>query len=201
MLNLLKDMVGGLEPPSGLGKDDSLNPTSIAIAIIVVAILVFIIIAALYLKAKDDRELDEVYEEIEKNQEEVKQLPAVIEKETFIEKKELTDEDVETLRKYKNLFDEGIITVEEYEKIKNQTLNVVVKEKKSGMKCPHCGGENCKIVNEVSSNGKDYDASNGCCGYICFGPIGLLCGACGEGKQIETVNYWICEDCGKKWRV
>ena len=69
------------------------------------------------------------------------------------------------------------------------------------MKCPDCGSENCHIINEVETTGKDYDAKDGCCGYICLGPIGLLCGACGKGKETTNVNYWVCNNCGKKWRV
>ena len=69
------------------------------------------------------------------------------------------------------------------------------------MRCPSCGSENCQIINEVSTSGKDYSASKGCCGWFFFGPIGLLCGACGEGKKTKNTQYWVCNHCGKKWRV
>lgn len=69
------------------------------------------------------------------------------------------------------------------------------------MKCANCGSENCQIINEVSSQGKDFSASKGCCGTILLGPIGLLCGACGKGKQINNKNYWVCNNCGNKWNV
>ena len=69
------------------------------------------------------------------------------------------------------------------------------------MKCPNCNSENCSIINEVSTTGKNYSAGNGCLGGLLFGPIGLLCGACGKGKQINTNNFWVCNNCGNKWRV
>lgn len=69
------------------------------------------------------------------------------------------------------------------------------------MRCPHCQGEHCTIINEVTTTGKDYSASKGCCGAILLGPLGLLCGACGEGRQIHNENYWVCSDCGYKFKV
>ena len=69
------------------------------------------------------------------------------------------------------------------------------------MRCPHCNSENCTIVNAVTTTGKDYSASKGCCGAILLGPLGLLCGACGEGRKIHNVNYWVCGDCGYKFRM
>ncbi len=69
------------------------------------------------------------------------------------------------------------------------------------MNCPKCNSDKCKIINEVSSEGKDYKAGTGCLGALLFGPLGLLCGACGKGRQINNENYWVCENCGNKWRV
>lgn len=69
------------------------------------------------------------------------------------------------------------------------------------MKCSNCGSENCTIISEVSSSGKDFSASKGCCGYILMGPIGILCGACGKGKTTTTNNYWVCQNCGRKFKV
>ena len=51
------------------------------------------------------------------------------------------------------------------------------------MKCPKCQNDNSQIINEVTTSGKDFSAGKGCCGAILMGPIGLLCGACGKGKQ------------------
>ena len=69
------------------------------------------------------------------------------------------------------------------------------------MKCPKCGSENCQAISDVSTSGKDYSAGKGCLGMLLLGPIGLLCGACGKGKQTETVHYWICNNCGYKWKL
>ena len=35
-----------------------------------------------------------------------------------------------------------------------------------------------------------------------FGPLGLLCGSCGQGQKTTTTNttYWLCPDCGHKFR-
>lgn len=69
------------------------------------------------------------------------------------------------------------------------------------MKCPRCGNDNCQILNEVNIVGKDFSASKGCCGAILLGPIGILCGACGNGKRAENTQYWICNNCGNKWKL
>lgn len=69
------------------------------------------------------------------------------------------------------------------------------------MKCMKCGGENCQIINQVQTSGKDFSASKGCCGAILLGPIGLLCGACGKGKQVKNNNFWVCNNCGHKWKA
>ena len=70
--------------------------------------------------------------------------------------------------------------------------------------CPKCGSENLQAITEmnVSSHGKDFSGGKGCLGFLLFGPLGLLCGACGKGKRITTTNttYWICHDCGHKFR-
>lgn len=69
------------------------------------------------------------------------------------------------------------------------------------MKCPKCGCETCHIISQTYTSGKDYSASKGCLGTIIFGPTGLLCGLCGEGKETYSKNYWICSNCGKKWKA
>ncbi len=68
------------------------------------------------------------------------------------------------------------------------------------MICPKCGSENCNVINETYTSGSDFSASKGCLGALLFGPIGILCGACGEGKQTHNVNYWVCNSCGYKWQ-
>ena len=72
---------------------------------------------------------------------------------------------------------------------------------KQNMRCPKCGGEHCQVISETTSKGKDFSAGKGCCGAALLGPIGILCGACGKGKQINSTNYWVCQDCGNKFKV
>ncbi len=69
------------------------------------------------------------------------------------------------------------------------------------MKCPKCKSENCQILQEVNTSGEDYNAKKGICGYILFGAFGLLCGMCGRGKQTKTTHFWVCHDCGRKWKM
>ena len=69
------------------------------------------------------------------------------------------------------------------------------------MKCPKCGNDNCTIINETTSTGKDYYAGKGCIGALILGPIGLLCGTCGKGRKIMNQNYWVCNNCGYKWKT
>ena len=69
------------------------------------------------------------------------------------------------------------------------------------MVCPRCGADNSSVINETTTTGKDFSAGKGCCGAILFGPIGVLCGACGNGKQINNQAYYVCNNCGNKWKV
>ena len=69
------------------------------------------------------------------------------------------------------------------------------------MKCPKCGENNSQIINEVTTSGKDFSVGKGLCGAILMGPIGILCGACGEGRKTHNNQYWVCNNCGKKWRA
>lgn len=69
------------------------------------------------------------------------------------------------------------------------------------MVCPKCGYNDCQIITETKTKGKDFSFGKGCCGTIIFGPIGLLCGLCGEGKQVNTTAYWVCNQCGKKFKA
>ena len=74
----------------------------------------------------------------------------------------------------------------------------------NGMCCPNCGNTNLQVVNEVntSTSGGGYSAGKGCLGYLIFGPLGLLCGACGSKQQTNTTNttYWVCSKCGHKFK-
>jgi DNA-directed RNA polymerase subunit RPC12/RpoP len=57
------------------------------------------------------------------------------------------------------------------------------------LRCPKCGSSNIFVAK------KGYSASNGCCGAVMFGPLGLLCGASGANKLEKT-----CLDCKKKFK-
>lgn len=69
-----------------------------------------------------------------------------------------------------------------------------------GTPCPRCGSYNLQPITEVSSTGKDFNASDACCGYLLCGPLGLLCGASGKGKQIKSETFWLCSNCGNKFK-
>ncbi len=69
------------------------------------------------------------------------------------------------------------------------------------MICPRCGAANSSAVNETTTTGKDFSAGKGCCGMIMLGPIGLLCGLCGEGQKTKNQTYFVCNSCGHKWKA
>ena len=77
--------------------------------------------------------------------------------------------------------------------------NIVSQPK--GIHCPRCGSYDIMPVSEVSTKGKDFDAGNACCGYLLCGPLGLLFGATGKGKQTTTTTYWMCKGCGNKFQL
>lgn len=66
--------------------------------------------------------------------------------------------------------------------------------------CPKCGGINCTPISESKTTGSDFYASKGCCGYLLLGPIGILCGKCGAGTETTNTTYWVCSNCGNKFR-
>lgn len=61
---------------------------------------------------------------------------------------------------------------------------------KAPVRCPNCGSPEVFLMTR-ESNG--FDASNACCGYIIFGPLGLLCGLSGERESLTTRK---CKNCG-----
>ena len=69
------------------------------------------------------------------------------------------------------------------------------------MNCPKCGNTNLQAITETKTKGKDFSAGKGICGAILFGPIGLLCGLCGAGKKTKSQTYWMCPECGKKFKA
>lgn len=63
------------------------------------------------------------------------------------------------------------------------------------LKCPRCGSTNLHFTT-VTEN-KFFSGTSACCGAVCLGPIGILCGLCGAGS--ETTNFWVCYDCGNEF--
>ncbi|ERJ11334.1 hypothetical protein [Haloplasma contractile] len=56
------------------------------------------------------------------------------------------------------------------------------------IKCPNCHSPNIHFV--TIQSGSDYSAANGCCGFILFGPLGLLCGLL-SNKRTATIRKCI----------
>lgn len=82
-----------------------------------------------------------------------------------------------------------------------ETANNTVINQTTGLHCPRCGSYDMVPVSEVSTQGKDFNAGDACCGYMLCGPLGLLCGATGKGKQTTTTTYWVCKGCGNKFKA
>jgi len=72
----------------------------------------------------------------------------------------------------------------------NTTVSNISTSNPSAAKCPKCG---CTSIAAVK---KGYDASDGCCGAIILGPLGLLCGATDANKLSS-----VCQKCGFSWRL
>lgn len=73
----------------------------------------------------------------------------------------------------------------------------------TNMCCPHCGSKNIQVTTEtnIKTTGKNYSGGKGCLGFLLLGPLGLLCGACGEGQKTTSTSttYWVCPDCGNRF--
>lgn len=69
--------------------------------------------------------------------------------------------------------------------------------------CPNCGGRNLQATTETKTQttGKNYSGTQGCLGFLLMGPLGLLCGLCGQGQKTVSTNtdFWVCPDCGDKF--
>ena len=83
--------------------------------------------------------------------------------------------------------------------VQAENTNTVVQQ--TGIYCHRCGSHDIMPVSEVSTSGKDFDTGNACCGYLLCGPLGLLCGTTGKGKQTTTTTYWMCRGCGNKFQA
>ena len=53
--------------------------------------------------------------------------------------------------------------------------------------CPFCGEPACHPLqkNETTVTNKSYGWGSGCCGMPLLWPVGLLCGLCGKGSEVE----------------
>ena len=69
------------------------------------------------------------------------------------------------------------------------------------MKCPKCGSENCKFYTKTELNSSLFSLDKACCGTIFLGPLGILCGLCGSNLSTTTKEYWVCHDCGNKFKA
>lgn len=90
----------------------------------------------------------------------------------------------------------GSINVETDKPFETSISNIT-----SRLRCPKCGGYNLTPISETVTHGKDFNSSDACCGYLLCGPLGLLFGLSGKGKQVITNTYWICSDCGNKFKA
>lgn len=72
------------------------------------------------------------------------------------------------------------------------------------MRCPECENEQLQLLNDTTTTvtGNNYSGGKGCLGYLMFGPLGLLCGSCGQGQKVQakTKKYWVCSKCGHRFR-
>lgn len=74
------------------------------------------------------------------------------------------------------------------------------------IRCPECGSRNLQATTETDvkvSGGKGFSGGNACLGWLLLGPFGLLCGNCGRTQaSARTTNksFWICGNCGHKFR-
>lgn len=87
----------------------------------------------------------------------------------------------------------------EYETNGSPEVEVLDREPESNhhhqntIKCPRCGSTKIFLVTRESGG---FDGSNACCGYILFGPLGLLCGLTAD-RESETARK--CQNCGYKF--
>lgn len=73
-------------------------------------------------------------------------------------------------------------------------------QKQSGrlLKCPKCGSENIQF--STSTERKGFSAGDSCCGYMLFGPLGLICGLSNMGET-KSHDFWLCQNCGAKFQA
>ncbi|MBQ7399236.1 MAG: hypothetical protein IJW06_02065 [Clostridia bacterium] len=86
--------------------------------------------------------------------------------------------------------------------------NVMVTDRRRKKCCPKCKSRNLQIITNTQfsseTTGGGYSAGKGCCGYMAFGPLGLLCGSCGSKTETtitsDSTTVWVCLECGNRFR-
>lgn len=91
-----------------------------------------------------------------------------------------------------------------------QTTNNVVNSQitdtnvPSDLFCPSCGSHELQLIveNDTITTGKNFSAGKGCLGYLLMGPLGILCGSCGQQQKtiVKNKQFFVCSKCGKKFR-
>ena len=71
---------------------------------------------------------------------------------------------------------------------------------KEELQCPKCGADGCIPQYKQHVSGGGYGCLSGCLGWLLLGPLGLLCGACGNSVQSTNELVWICPKCGNEFK-
>jgi len=74
-----------------------------------------------------------------------------------------------------------------------EVLDEEAKHNPQDIRCPNCGSERIALKTRESTG---FEGTNACCGYILFGPLGLLCGLSG---QRESLTVRKCQNCGHEF--
>ena len=69
------------------------------------------------------------------------------------------------------------------------------------MRCPKCGSKKCQFITTTNTHSSGFGCFDACCGFLILGPVGILCGLCGSGTSTTTKEYWICNECGRKFQT
>lgn len=109
-----------------------------------------------------------------------------------------TDDELIEIKASFNLRGEYVV---EYADGKYHTANYDANAESGGIKCPACGSTDLTTITESHTTGRDFNSSDACCGYLLCGPLGLLMGVDKKGKQQHTDAFWICKNCGNKFKM
>lgn len=69
------------------------------------------------------------------------------------------------------------------------------------VKCPKCGASGCVPQYKQNVSGGGYGCCQGVLGSLILGPLGLLCGMCGQSVKTTNNLVWICPKCGHEFQV